>query len=103
MISSGSLSNVKYYAIRVGFQVRGSPHIHSFLWVLNPPNIEDNIDIPSETDDPLLVELVQTYQIHSHAKSCKKYKNTSCRFNFGKFFTSETIIAQPIQNVSEFE
>ena len=103
MISSGPLSNVKYYAIRVGFQVTGSPHIHSFLWVLNPPNIEDNIDIPSETDDPLLVELVQTYQIHSHAKSCKKYKNTNCRFNFGKFSTSETIIAQPIQNVSEFE
>ena len=26
-----------YYAIRVEFQVRGSPHIHSFLWVLNAP------------------------------------------------------------------
>ena len=62
------------------------PHIHSFLWLLNPPNIEDNIDlsekfvdsvisvnIPSETDDPLLFELVKTYRIYSHSKPCKKY------------------------------
>ena len=47
---------------------------HSFLWVLNPPNIEDNIyiykkildsvlfeDIPTETGDPFLFELAQTY------------------------------------------
>ena len=91
------------------------PHIHSFLWVLNPSNIEDNIDlsekfvdsvisanIPSETEDPLLFELVQTYRIYSHSKPCKKYKNKSCSFKFGKFFTSETVIAQPIKNVSEF-
>ena len=31
---------------------------------------------PSKTDDPLLPELVQTYQIHSHSNSCKKNKKT---------------------------
>ena len=33
LISSGPLSNVKYYAIGVEFQVKASPHIHSFLCV----------------------------------------------------------------------
>ena len=28
---------VKYYAIRVEFQFRGSPHIHSFLWAIGLP------------------------------------------------------------------
>ena len=83
---------------------------------MNSSNIEDNINvykksvdsvisanILSETDDLFLFELVQTYQIYSHSTSCKKYKNKSCHFNFGKFFTSETIIAQPLKNVSEFE
>ena len=31
ILISDPLSNVKYYAIRVEFQVRGSLHIHSFL------------------------------------------------------------------------
>ena len=40
ILISGLLSNLKYYAIRVEFQVRGSPHIHSFLWVINEPVID---------------------------------------------------------------
>ena len=30
-----SLGKVKYHAIRVEFQVRGSLFIHSLLWILN--------------------------------------------------------------------
>ena len=30
-----SLGKTQYYAIRVEFQVRRSPHIHSFIWILN--------------------------------------------------------------------
>ena len=30
----GTLGKTKYYVIRVEFQVRGSPHIHSFIWIL---------------------------------------------------------------------
>ena len=80
------------------------------------PNVEGNVDIykkivdtvisayiPAETDDPLMFELAQIYQIHSNFKSCKKYKYESCRFNFGKLFTSETIIVQSIKNASEFD
>ena len=35
IIINGSLGKVSYYAIRVEFQLRGSPHIHSFLWHFN--------------------------------------------------------------------
>ena len=37
IIINGPLGKVKYHAIRVEFQVRGSPHIHSFLWIIDAP------------------------------------------------------------------
>ena len=43
-----------------------------------------------------LFHLVTTYQVHSHSKSCRKYKNERCRYHFGKFFTDRTIIALPL-------
>ena len=45
---------------------------------------------------PELHELVKTYQKHNHSKTCRKYKNISCRFNFGQFFTQRTIVAAPL-------
>ena len=45
IVLNGPLGKVTYYAIRVEFQVRGSAHIHSFLWVLNAPVLtDDNIN-----------------------------------------------------------
>ena len=44
ILLNGPLGRVKYYAIRVEFQVCGSPHIHFFLWILNAPVLnKDNI------------------------------------------------------------
>ena len=37
IIIDGPFGKVKYYAIRVEFQFRGSPCIHSFLWAINAP------------------------------------------------------------------
>ena len=37
IITNEPLGKVKYHAIRVDFQVPGSPHIHSFLWIVNTP------------------------------------------------------------------
>ena len=37
IVVDGPLGKVKYHAIRVEFQVRGSPHIHSFLWIMDAP------------------------------------------------------------------
>ena len=39
--------------------------------------------------------------LQKHIKSivtqtCRKHRNGKCRFHFGKFFTSRTIIAQPL-------
>ena len=74
ILISDPLSNVKYYAIRVEFQVRGSPHIHSFLWVINEPATDQDpalyveyldsvisATFPSRDDDAELYKLVKTY------------------------------------------
>ena len=39
IVLNGPLGKTSYYAIRVEFQVRGSPHIHSFIWILNAPKL----------------------------------------------------------------
>ena len=71
-----------YYAIRVEFQLRGSPHIHSFLWVLNAPLLsDDNIpqyiefvdrivkaELPDKNEDPELFDLVYS-----------KYSGVGCK------------------------
>ena len=111
IVLNGPLGKTSYYAIRVEFQLRGSPHIHSFVWIQNAPTLtNDNIeeykafidgivkaDLPDVEENPKLHELVKKYQVHSHTKSCQKYKNKKCRYSFGKFFTHETIIAKPIE------
>ena len=110
IIVDGPLGKVKYYAIRVEFQLRGSPHIHSFLWVKNAPILTKEtkdeyiqfidtivkVQLPDLTVNPELHNLVQTYQIHSHSKSCRKYKNIDCRYNFGRFFCDRSIVAEPL-------
>ena len=74
-----------YYVIRLKFQVRGSPHIHSFLWIANVVVLRENtIDpytkwldnitsaqLPDEKDDPVLLGLVKTYHLHKHSQTCK--------------------------------
>ena len=89
IVINGPSGKVKYHAIRVEFQVRGSPHIHFFLWVIDAPLlVKDNIDeyrqfvdsnvktfVPDINEQPELFKLVTTYQVHSHSKSCRKYKN----------------------------
>ena len=98
--------------MRVEFQVRGSPHIHSFLWVLDAPILtKDNVDeyrqftdsivkafVPDINVKPELFHLVTTYQVYSHSKSCRKYKNEKCRYHFGKSFTESTIITLSLQS-----
>ena len=112
IVINGPLGKVKYHAIRVEFQVRGSPHIHSFLWIVNAPILsKDNVVeytqfidsvvkafVPDIHENPELFDLVTTYQVHSHSKSCRKYKNEKCRYHFGKFFTERTIISLPLPN-----
>ena len=112
VVVDGPFGKTQYYAIRVQFQVRGSPHIYSFIWVLNAPKLTKfNKDeytkwvdsavrscLPDSFKKPILFELVKTYQIHYHSKTCRKCRNEKCRFHFGKFFTTRSIIAQPLED-----
>ena len=50
-----------------------------------------------------LHQLVTTYQIHSHSKLCRKYKNQACRYHFGRFFTDRTILAVPLSKDIPFD
>ena len=43
------------------------------------------VDLQNPETDSSLYELGKAYQIHRHLKSCRKYKNDKCRFNFGCF------------------
>ena len=49
--------------------------------------------VPDPIKNPDLFKLLTTYQVHSHSKSYRKYKNEKCRYHFGKFFTDYTIIS----------
>ena len=73
--ASNPVGKVQYYAIRIEFQFRGPPHAHCFIWV---------------KDFPLLTEET------TDSKTCRRYKNLPCRFNFGHFFTNRTIVAKPL-------
>ena len=109
---SGLIGELKHYAIRVEFQVRGTSHIHSLIWVKDMPKLETmntrdfinfvdqtvKCDLPDKGKNPELFDLVRTYQIHSHSRSCRKYKNIDCRYSFGKYFTNRTIVAEPLSD-----
>ena len=98
--------------IQVEFQVRGRSHIRSFILNLNSTKLTNlNIDeyiswvgniirsgLPDPLSEPALFELVKTYQIHRHSRTCRKYWSDKCRFYFGKFFIGRTIIAQPLED-----
>ena len=79
------IGKIVYYALRIEFQMRGSPHLHALIWTSDCPRLNhDNkqayvnyIDehvqayLPSKEEDGELHELVNMYQKHSHSKSCR--------------------------------
>ena len=105
------LGKIKNHAIRVELQVLGNPHNHLFLWiidaaVLSKANTDHYIKfidsfiqafVPNPVKNSKLFHLVTAYQVHSHSKSCRKYKDDRCRYHFGKFYTNHTIISLPLQ------
>ena len=104
------IGKIIYYALRIEFQMRGSPHLHALIWTSDCPTLTSEnreayiefVDkhvqafLLNEQTEPELQELVKTYQKHNHSKTCRKYKNVNCRFNFGQFFTKRTCVAQPL-------
>ena len=72
------------------FQHRGSPHIHSLLWIKNAPHYEKNTDTEITTYIDSIISCSSSnkknkyteLQIHKHSKTCiRKINNTKkCRF-----------------------
>ena len=97
IILDGPLGQTKYYAIRFEFQERGSPHVHSFIWILHPPSIQDeaayinfiektiNDQLSDPQNDPEIFGLIKIYQVHAHSTTCWKYNKNECRFSYGLF------------------
>ena len=68
----------KYYALRIEFQKCGSPHVHSFIWIFNAPNIRDeknfieftentlNAQLSEPENEPDLLEFAKNHPIHFH-------------------------------------
>ena len=112
MTNANPIGKITYYALRIEFQMRVSPYLHALIWtsdcpILTHDNIQAYIEfvdkhvqayLPSKDVDLNLHGLVATYQKHTHSKTCKKYKNIPCRFNFGQFFTHNTMIAKPLSD-----
>ena len=104
IIIDGPLGKTKYYVIRIEFPERGSPHVHSFRWILNAPNIQNeaayikfieqtiNAQLPDPVNDPELFELVKTYQVPAHSKTCWKYSKNECQFSYGQFLLRKLLL-----------
>ena len=81
------IGKIVYYALRIEFQMRGSPHLHALIWTEDCPKLTSEtkeayiefIDkhvqayLPNKEDNPELHDLVNFYQKHAHSKTCRKY------------------------------
>lgn len=91
------LGTVKDYWLRIEFQMRGSPHVHSFWWIEGAPKVDtvegrqhapQFIDqyistmLPDQSEDPELHRLVSSLQVHRHSSTCYKHNRVTCRFNY---------------------
>ena len=115
--NSNPIGQITYYALRIEFQMQGSPHLHALIWTSDCPKLAaetkdayvEYIDkhvqafLPNENENPELYNLVKMYQKHSHSKACRRYKNVNCRFNFGQFFSKHTIVAEPLNEDTDDE
>ncbi|OXA59862.1 hypothetical protein Fcan01_06060 [Folsomia candida] len=91
---------VNDYTFRVEFQDRGSPHLHSLIWVENAPDfstpegiafIDQNVSC-SLSRGSKMVEIIRRYQTHKNTPTCFK-KGESCRFGFPRAAVSTTCLA----------
>ena len=84
IVLDGPLGKTKYYALRIEFQERGSPHVYTFVWIIDAPRISDETEYKSFVEwnisavllDPesgsVLFELVKLCQIQRYAGNIKK-------------------------------
>ena len=80
------------------------------MWIFNAPDIENeaiyiefiekiiNVQLPNYLNDPELSELVKTYQVHIHSRTCWKYNKNEYCFSYNCYFTEKKIIAKPLDS-----
>ena len=99
IVVDSPLGKTKYYATRVEFQVRGSPHVHCFLWVANAPVLtlknkeeyEAFVDqivhafLPDRNENPELHDLVKLCQLHRHQEHVENIKMNLKGLNLESF------------------
>lgn len=75
---------------QIEFQNRGSPHIHTVVWIENAPSVKISKGfinqmilycLPSK-EDPDLSALVKCKQVHHHIHTCHKNNSETCRIAF---------------------
>ena len=104
--SAKPIGEVVDFFWRIEFQMRGSPHVHSFWWVKDAPStdtVEGLQAVPEFVDRFLstqippegsgceeLRSLVLRTQIHRHKDTCFKGGKRKCRFDFPRPITDVT-------------
>ena len=109
------LGHITEYVQKIEFQVRGTPHAHCLLWVKDAPKVDVNsdeevcdfidkyingripYDIPEHED---VRDLVTKLQTHRHNSCCRKGGHSSCRFNFPRSPSTQTVIARSVDVIS---
>lgn len=87
------------------FQNRGGDHEHGLLWIKSASiygkgtniDVEKFVDKYLSIDSLVLTKDLRTIQHHHHTISCRKHKNSNCRFNFPIPPLKTTKILEPIE------
>ena len=107
MSSAQPLGKISDWFYRVEYQQRGSPHIHMLIWLENAPQFQcdNDADVTAFIDkiitcekplnNPELSDLVNR-QVHRHSHTCRKNRQTDCRFNYLQPPMRATMILQPL-------
>ena len=84
------MGKTKYYATRTEFYENESSYVHSFIWIFNAPNIQNeaaslgllrktkNSQLLAYLNDPDVFLLVKNYQVYVHSSNLLKTQN--CNF-----------------------
>ncbi len=107
MSGAQPLGKISDWFYRVEYQQRGSPHIHMLIWLENAPQFQcdNDADVTAFIDkiitcekplnNPELSDLVNR-QVHRHSHTCRKNRQTDCRFNYPQPPMRATMILQPL-------
>ena len=104
------------YDLRKEMQGRGTAHFHAAVHIQGAPILDKDSDqsfaefadkhisccLPDKDLEPELFKLVQSRQTHHHTRSCKRRKDSCCRYSFPKPPSDTTVIARvPDQTASD--